>query len=567
MNPNVTRGSRTYGLLAYLYGPGRHNEHTDPHLVASWDGFAPDPGRDPEATVKHLATALDLRVKQVGDRAPAKHVWHCSVRTAPEDRRLSDSEWNMVARQVLHHVGIARDDDTDACRWVAVRHADDHIHIAATLVRGDLRRARIDRDWPKAQAACRLLEKQLGLRRLNPGDGTAAKRATAAERHKAERAGHAETPRDQLRSKVRQALAAAGTETEFFDGLADAGLRVKLRRAPSGDVLGYSVALPGDHNADGDPVWFAGATLAPDLSLPRLRRRLDAVAPDEPGQRLARPERSQPAAARRGATTHFDAVLVVLDRGEDRAADDLSGVAAVIDALAATSAQSTRAELLAAAGEFERAARSHVRAAQGDRRALHTAARRIMRAGNALGRGEDGDATAMLLSTLVLTALAIAHWHAERGHTQQATAARQTATHLRAAYRQAAATPMRRLRQQATHIPAPARRRYDIAIRTALAASDRVAQGPMPALAATLAAAEAAGHAPDALLRQAVGQRELATADSVEDVLVWRVRRLTDLPAAPVLTTAVKQRPPTPEAQRQDIPTVTESRRPPRPPH
>jgi hypothetical protein len=126
---------------------------------------------------------------------------------------------------------------------------------------------------------------------------------------------------------------------------------------------------------------------------------------------------------------------------------------------------------------------------------------------------------------------------------------------------------MRRLRQQATHIPAVARRRYDIAIRAALAASDRVAQGPMPALAATLAAAEAAGHAPDTLLRQAVGQRELATADSVEDVLVWRVRRLADLPAVPAPTTTVKQRPPTPEAQRQDMPTVTESRRPPRPPH
>jgi hypothetical protein len=362
-------------------------------------------------------------------------------------------------------------------------------------------------------------------------------------------------------------LAAAGTETEFFDGLAGAGLRVKLRHAPSGDVLGYSVALPGDHNADGNPVWFAGATLAPDLSLPRIRRRLDAVAPDEPGQHLGRPDRPRPAAARRDATAHFDAVFVVLDRGEDRAADDLPGVAAVIDALAATSAQSTRAELLAAAREFERAARTHVQAAQADRHALRTAARRIIRAGNALGRGEDGDATAMLLSTLVLTALAIAHWHAARGHAQQAVAARQSATHLRAAYRQAAATPMRRLRQQATHIPAVARRRYDIAIRAALAASDRVAQGPMPALAATLAAAKAAGHAPDTLLRQAVGQRELATADSVEDVLVWRVRRLADLPAVPAPTTTVKQRPPTPEAQRQDMPTVTESRRPPRPPH
>lgn len=38
MVPKIRRGSRTYGLLVYLYGP---DEHTDLHLVRSWDGFAP----------------------------------------------------------------------------------------------------------------------------------------------------------------------------------------------------------------------------------------------------------------------------------------------------------------------------------------------------------------------------------------------------------------------------------------------------------------------------------------------------------------------------------------------
>jgi hypothetical protein len=46
MVPNIRRGSRTHGLLVHLYGPGKRDEHTDPHLVGSWDGFAPDPGRD-----------------------------------------------------------------------------------------------------------------------------------------------------------------------------------------------------------------------------------------------------------------------------------------------------------------------------------------------------------------------------------------------------------------------------------------------------------------------------------------------------------------------------------------
>ena len=29
------------GLLRYLYGPGKREEHTNPHLVAAWDGAGP----------------------------------------------------------------------------------------------------------------------------------------------------------------------------------------------------------------------------------------------------------------------------------------------------------------------------------------------------------------------------------------------------------------------------------------------------------------------------------------------------------------------------------------------
>lgn len=59
------RGTRTIGLLYYLYGPGTHEEHIDPHLVAAWDSLAPDPGRDPEATHQALQQLLDLPVDSV----------------------------------------------------------------------------------------------------------------------------------------------------------------------------------------------------------------------------------------------------------------------------------------------------------------------------------------------------------------------------------------------------------------------------------------------------------------------------------------------------------------------
>ena len=79
------RGQRTIGLLHYLYGPGTHEEHIDPHLVASWDGIAPDPGRDPNATLKQLQQLLDQPVDgpRHAARRPTKHVWHCSVAQRP----------------------------------------------------------------------------------------------------------------------------------------------------------------------------------------------------------------------------------------------------------------------------------------------------------------------------------------------------------------------------------------------------------------------------------------------------------------------------------------------------
>ncbi|GLW58042.1 relaxase/mobilization nuclease domain-containing protein [Kitasatospora phosalacinea] len=545
MIPKIRRGSRTHGLLAYLYGPGKRDEHTDPHLVGSWDGFAPDPGRDadadPKITMTRLVAALDLRVKQAGTAAPAQHVWHCSVRTDPGDRTLTDAEWNTVARRLVHAVNLAPEDDPDGCRWVAVRHAEDHIHILATMVRGDLRRPRMNYDFKKAQAECRRIEKEMGLRQLKPGDGTAAANPTSAERFKAERTGRTETPRDSLREAVRQAVAGAADEAEFFGRLREAGLRVKLRHAPSGDVLGYNVALPGDRNRDREPVWFAGSTLAPDLSLPRIRRRLTDsptdTAPPRPG--TSRTDRSGPARTRRDAAGIAERVTAVLDEDGGEAAAQLVGAGELLDALAQTSPAATRAELRDAARAFERATRSHVRAENADIRALRSAARGIVHAGTALGRGEDGGATAMVLSTLVLLTLAAARWHSARGHAQQAAASRQAAEHLRAAYRQAAATPLRAMRERAQALPEPERRRHEATIRAALGEpATRTGHQAgtaerFDALAATLAEAEKAGHDPKALLEEAVDRRELESARNTDAVLIWRIRRLADLPALP----------------------------------
>ncbi|MFF7148624.1 relaxase/mobilization nuclease domain-containing protein [Streptomyces jietaisiensis] len=532
------RGQRTIGLLSYLYGPGKFEEHTDPHLVASWDGNAPDPGRDPSATLKQLQQLLDQPVENTeqADR-PKKHVWHLSVRNAEEDRTLSDEEWGEVARRMVAAAGIDDPEEGAGCRWAAVRHADDHIHIIATLVREDGFKPDLDHDAARVQAQARALEAELGLRRLNKGDGTGAKRPTSAERHKAERQGRERTAREELREAVRRAVTGVRSDEEFFDRLAAAGLLIRKRAAPSGDLLGYKVALPDDLNKDGEPVFYPGARLAPDLSLPRIRERWSGDTQDNPAARHEKAPSMGPgapaSARRKTASAAWQAVLVI-EHGDDAvAAAHIAAAGEVLDALANTSAAHTRRELRDAAAAFERASRSHIRAVRGHDRALRQAARDLVHGGPALGRGEDGATTAMAIDMLFFLITAAAHWHARKGHAQQAEAAARAAEHLRTAYQTAAAQPLGALYQRGRRLSRPMLQRQTVLLREALPelAEQILAEPGWYALAATIAEAEAAGHDPATLLSDVAERRELGTADSVSDVLVWRMRRTADLPA------------------------------------
>ncbi|MFD6434546.1 relaxase/mobilization nuclease domain-containing protein [Streptomyces venezuelae] len=541
MIPRVhKRGSNTFGLLNYLYGKGTHEEHIDPHLVAAWDSFAPDPGRDPHATKRQLQQALEQLLDQpvqtlAESRRPAKHVWHLSVRAAPDDPHLTDAQWGEIARRMVAATGIAPAADESACRWAAVRHADDHIHIIATLVREDGRRPRLNNDARRSQTEARLIEAEYGLKQLSTGDGTAAQRPTSAERHKAQRQGRERTAREELRESVRRAVTGARSEEEFFDRLAAAGLLIRKREAPSGDLLGYKVALPDDRNKDGEPVFYPGARLAPDLSLPRIRERWSAdldktPSADSPG--TASP--NSPSAARRRTTTTAWAAIGIIEHGDDAvAAAYIAATGEVLDALAKTSAAHTRSELRDAAFAFERASRSHVRAVRGHDRALRQAARDLVHEGPALGRGEDGATTAMAIDMLFFLVTAAAHWHTRKGHAQQAEAAARAAAHLRNAYQPAAAQPLGVLYQRGRRLSRPALQRQTVLLRETLPglAEQILAEPGWYALAATIAEADATGHDPAALLSDAVESRELGTADSVSDVLVWRLRRRADLPA------------------------------------
>src|SRR5260370_32332969 len=81
-----------------------------------------------------------------------------------------------------------------------------------------------------------------------------------------------------LRREVSMCATAARSEPQFFTGLNDAGLLVRLRHSPANpaQVTGYSVSLPGMTHWGGQQVWYGGQTLDGQLGLGTLRRRWQA---------------------------------------------------------------------------------------------------------------------------------------------------------------------------------------------------------------------------------------------------------------------------------------------------
>ncbi|MFF4605756.1 relaxase/mobilization nuclease domain-containing protein [Streptomyces sp. NPDC001339] len=544
----VKPGSNTRGVLIYLFDKGRANEHTDQHIVASWDGFAPDPG--PKGSPGHkermnqLVQALDLRVQQAGDQAPEGHVWHCSLRAAPEDRTLTDAEWATIARRVLDATGIAPDGDPDGCRWVAVRHADDHIHIVATKMRGDLRPPRNWNDYHRAMTELTKIETDFGLHQVNRDKDAwpAAKRPTRAETEKAARNGHSRAVREQLRLTVRTALSHAHSVEGFLGLLADAGLQVETRTLPSGDINGYKVALPGDTNADGKPIWYSGTSLATDLSLPKIQERLAATEPTAP-QPTGRP-RLNPW---HQATAAIERIPHHLAQDDPTPASaHLVAFGEILYALPALAPTHIRAELRKAAFAFEYAVNTRARVDHQHARALRGALKTIRT------HPADDGLVAMLMDAAILTVMAVRRQSALHHHDQQVAAAQQTLLHLQAAYGRAAPAPLARLAERKP--PADVTRRYVEHLRKAVPAYaeqilDEAAWG---ALAAVLADAQGKGHDPATLLRQAAGQRPLDDARSPAEVLTWRIQRLGERHAPSPRARAAQAR----SAVQRPVPTV-----------
>jgi hypothetical protein len=302
--PNVTRGGKTHGVLIYLVGKGKREEHQDPHLVAgSPEAVRIEEGRvlDRDDAVA-LARFLDQPRREFGTRvtiaerdkngrvvgARDAHVWHCSLSLHPQEPELTDERWTEICEQFIEQMGFAGETAKAQCRWVAIRHGQsaggsDHAHLVVTLVAEDGSKASVHNDQPRAQNAARDLEQRFGLRRLEArARETGSRGVRAGERMADARRQRAHGPdghapergsRQTLERIVRGCATASRNEGEFLRALREQNVRVRPRYAEGGHtaVVGYSVRLPGPDSGPQRAVWFGGGRLARDLTLPSLR--------------------------------------------------------------------------------------------------------------------------------------------------------------------------------------------------------------------------------------------------------------------------------------------------------
>lgn len=268
-----TRGDRMRGLVLYLFGPGRHEEHRDPRLVAGWEPRSGD-GRLTDQELEDLIEDLDAPRRLHQASVKSGYVWQCSLRNADDDRVLTDAEWGQIAHDTIVKLGFAA-----GCRWIAVRHADDHIHLAVSLIREDGRIASVWNDQRKLSAACADFETRYGLVVRAQRAGAGMPGLARAEIERVQRGDDAEAGRLALARKIRAAAAAARDEPDFVERARSQGLLLRARWAAGErrEVVGYSVAAATDGS---EPlIWFGGGKLAADLTLPRLRRRWSSLAP------------------------------------------------------------------------------------------------------------------------------------------------------------------------------------------------------------------------------------------------------------------------------------------------
>lgn len=271
MIPRITRGSSAYGALHYDHGPGRRDEHRNPHKVA---------GNVAGRTWKERSYAIDDHVKRTNPKL-TNPVIRTSLRIAPEDRRLTDREWRSIANEYVGKMGFSESP------WEAVRHADDHIHLTMSRVKWDGTVVDQWKDKLRAQEAVRGIERNHNLIDASKRYDRDLPQVSGNDRERADRlsqkAGLQIDPEKvQLRNRITDAERASnGTRASFEAELEQRGINHRANvsrpteRNPEGRMNGYSYGLDGHTDKTGEQVWFKGSALGKQYSWQQQQQRLN----------------------------------------------------------------------------------------------------------------------------------------------------------------------------------------------------------------------------------------------------------------------------------------------------
>lgn len=303
MIPNVTRGGRVAGLMNYLVGPGRANEHENQRLIGGDDRvtFAYAAGAElSKYDAFEIAELLDAprRIhgtevvkpvyakdeesdqfltdengKKIRIGSKDAHVWHCSLAVDAGYGKVSDEQWEKIAGSFVEKMGFVDQGGANSSRWAAVHHGaskngNDHIHIVVSMVREDGTKASTHNDFHRAQVACRELEAEYGLPRLESqehGKGLAGEKP--AERARAERGNNTLSDKFELRRRLRAALSTSNSAHEYVLHAQDLGVKVapSFKQGSNTEVRGYKVSL-GERGDDNKTIWYAPSKLDSTLA-------------------------------------------------------------------------------------------------------------------------------------------------------------------------------------------------------------------------------------------------------------------------------------------------------------
>lgn len=377
------KGSRTRGLIEYLWGPGRANEHTNPHIVAAWDETYVRGSVEPEFDSFErglLAREMEAPLRMFG-KEPGEHVYHVSVAVHADDGELSDEQWSEVAYRAAEELGFTETAESSAVPWIAMRHGkstsgNDHIHFVASLCRESGASVDLHNDFKKWRTVREEFDRRWELT-TGRERGAGMPGLTQEEAQKSDREGEVESPRTRLHRSVRAAAIGARDEAEFLRRVRRSGVLIRPRWERGGrtHTVGYSVALRPESGYK--PVWFGGGKLANDLTLERLRdrwpepteeQRADALRQWRPPGWRQMPTGNQLVRRRLRSEAWDEAVRVtgeVRERLAELPVDDIaawSGVAGeaagTLSALASRVERGHRTELRRAAAALSRVAQT-----------------------------------------------------------------------------------------------------------------------------------------------------------------------------------------------------------------